>query len=574
MFISLSCVATELPVVKPRRVPKRHKVRLNRLAEWLDRSAWPNTASPGSFLFPEVVVNDKLVVKYSEEMGLGLWTRAGASLAAGEALLSVPVQAAIFLDDLESRHQPELSSLVTFVREESPMLMDVAAFSLLLLVESRSCGPGDGRWNQYLDSMDPDADHLPLMWSDEELTWLEGSGTRRTVLLMRSELHDMYQLMQMNDALSDYCPTLVKGANRATFREVKWVAAHILANQFGFDPDGAMRVRAPASSISGNEMSSDVGDEGGSLNDLTVVIPKDADPNAKITRNVTVAKPLVRGLVPWAHLFNHHHNAASPYKLDASRRRVDFWTARSYGPHEQVFINYGRLSSAMSIVSYGFLEDDPSLTYSKSPDSVENAYDENSDSPFGLRIVETVYERLELSLNLFGPRNKTISRLQQNMIAWRLGRSFQFSLRGIDGSPTPGTRFMLRMLALTEKDPDASSFKIGAAARIDGKQRPISAKNECGVAAILLDVCDAALSAFTTTLMEDIARISSIKSQLAAADQKVRSRKYSRKRDSASSLNRELIALKLRVRQKDILADCVAWVHSQKDRYSCDINNK
>ena len=42
------------------------------------------------------------------------------------------------------------------------------------------------------------------------------------------------------------------------------------------------------------------------------------------------------------------------------------------------------------------------------------------------------------------------------MISWRLGKMSEFSLWGRDGSPTPGTRFMLRMLALSDGDVDAT----------------------------------------------------------------------------------------------------------------------
>ena len=51
------------------------------------------------------------------------------------------------------------------------------------------------------------------------------------------------------------------------------------------------------------------------------------------------------------------------------------------------------------------------------------------------------------------------------------------------------------------------------AARIDGRQLPISAKNECGAAAILLDVCEAAQDAFSTSLRGDVSRLSNITSQ-------------------------------------------------------------
>ena len=395
-------------VVKPsRRIPKAHRRRLKRLAEWLERTAWPNNAAPGSFLLPEVVVNDKLVVRHSKEMGLGLWTRSGSSLRAGEALLSVPRRAAILFDDLVARHQQAIGSLVDFVRRDSEMLMDAAPFALMLLVESRGCGAGDKRWGPYFDAMDPNADHLPLMWPDKDLAMLEGSGTFRAVMTMRAELQDMYQLMQMDDALRRYCPKLVIGPSRATFRDSSGLQ-HILSN-LSVSIQTVVRLRASATSL---VKMANIVKKG--LRDVTFVIqPQNNGATAPSSKNNSAGsrsrqapKALIHGLVPWAHLFNHHHNAASHYRLDQSRERIDFWTARAYGPDEQVFINYGRLSSAVSIINYGFLEDDPSLQYSKSPDVIQNAYDHevgHGNARGSFRVVESPFERLVLRLNLFGP---------------------------------------------------------------------------------------------------------------------------------------------------------------------------
>ena len=243
-----------------------------------------------------------------------------------------------------------------------------------------------------------------------------------------------------------------------------------------------------------------------------------------------------------------------------------------------MFINYGRLSSAVSTINYGFLEDDPSLPYSESPDVDEEVYGSGGDAESGVRAVDSQYERLVLRLNLFGPRNASMSRLQQNMIAWRLGKLSEFSLRGRDGSPTPGTRFMLRMLALGEGDADATSFNIGMAARIDGRQRPLSVKNECGAAAILLDVCKAAQDAFTTSLKEDLVRMAEVAREVRQLSSGVSGdggrggggdgggKKALKKRAATAvrARRRERAALKLRIREKDILADCVVWARSEQ----------
>ena len=189
---------------------------------------------------PEVVINSKLYVARTKKMGLGVWTR--SDIEAGEPLVSIPISATVSMNSTMSRHS-QVAGLMRSVLAESSLLGDATVIILGLLFESRGCGPGDAHYAPYLDMLSGSMDHIPLMWAPADAAMLEGSLAQRLVTQMREEVVDLYQSLQLDQAVHTYCPALVAGSGRATLREVKWATAVVMSNLFGVDPSGAMRVR-------------------------------------------------------------------------------------------------------------------------------------------------------------------------------------------------------------------------------------------------------------------------------------------------------------------------------------------
>ena len=221
--------------------------------------------------------------------------------------------------------------------------------------------------------------------------------------------------------------------------------------------------------------------------------------------------------------------------MDRARSRIDFWTATAYTPSgewQQVFLNYGHLPSALSVSNYGFVAHRGILGADRT------ARRATANMPPGEHIV--------LHLNLFGPkqgeRDGRLLKLQQRIIAWRLGQTSKFTIRGADGGPTPKTMLLLRVSALEEED--VSSWRLGRAMRGE----TISIQNECDAAAVLVDVCQAAIGAFSTSLAEDEARLEEILDHPTGP---------------------ESVALRLRVVEKDILDRCLDWARHRQEIYSC-----
>ena len=303
---------------------KKESLIVSNLKQWIGRFA-----SQG--INDNVVINNKLSVRKNNKMGHGVWTK--QDIQPGEALASIPLYSVITLEEGAYRHL-QMKPILLVLRREFPRLGDLAAFTVVLLLESRKeCGPQDSRWLPYLTAMNPDLKHHPMFWSIHKIKSNNNLLPQDQELILNLQKDSMllYQKLIHNQDIITYCPSLLVGNTRVTLPEIKWIIGTLMSNLFG-----VKREQTATRSTS-----------------------KDADifRGSAIRISDNKMARLQLSMIPFVDYFNHDSKALSHYKVDESRKVIDFFSMSGVKKGEQVFLQYGKeLSKSLKMVNYGFEE--------------------------------------------------------------------------------------------------------------------------------------------------------------------------------------------------------------------------
>ena len=101
----------------------------------------------------------------------------------------IPEEYLIFYDTTQH------SAILRMLRKQKKFLTDKRVSSKFALYQMEQRRDPTSQWISYFDSMPQSYDEFPLLWSEEELSNLQGSPLQIDVKKIKSELNDDYELV-------------------------------------------------------------------------------------------------------------------------------------------------------------------------------------------------------------------------------------------------------------------------------------------------------------------------------------------------------------------------------------------
>jgi len=238
--------------------------------------------------FAQWLANNKVLSRTNlgvfESQGFG--GIAGTEIKTGDALFRVPLNL-IITKEVVSKAQWASYPNWSFDRE--PLM-------LWLITESAD---KESFWAPYLGLLPNDFSSFPLNWSEEDLSELQASSLRESVVTTHNVLQQSFDRLKKN--LIDANPSLFP--NEISYEQYKWAYCVVSSRAWSF----------------GNSFA----------------------------------------IVPLGDLINHRSDAGLP-GIDITNTYVEVNATQDYSKGDQVFINYGNKSNAELLGTYGFiLEDNP-----------------------------------------------------------------------------------------------------------------------------------------------------------------------------------------------------------------------